>query len=487
MGPRAIAYAWFYVPTELGNDTEKGQFRSDFFLPVDILVIPHIPFIECNILILSGIYDEVCVIIKKKLDSGVYEPSNSSYRLHSFCILKKDRTSPQIVHSLGPLNHTTIKHSGVPLIPEHLAEQFTGCSCGVMLDLYVGYDEQLIAKLSCNYTTFQMPYGALGLVTLSMGWMNSVPIFHDNVTYILQPEIPCLTILYINDVPVKGPKSYYIQEDGSFKTIPQNPGIQRFVWEHFINLNCIMQCMKYCGETFSGKKLLLCIPKFWVIGHCCTYEGWVTDESQIASIKNWGPCYSLSEVQAFLGTIEVLQIFIHNFAHYAHELVKLTHKGVPFEFGELQVTAQEDLKDALIHSPALWAIDYTFDSLVILTVDTSHIAVSFFLCQCNPTNPKVQHYSYFRSITLNNREAWFSQPKLEIHGLFRALCSLQLYLLRVHNLVMEVDAHYIKEMLVNPDIQPSASINHWILLILTFHFTLVHVKGTLHGPDGLSW
>jgi len=50
---------------------------------------------------------------------------------------------------------------------------------------------------------------------------------------------------------------------------------------------------------------------------------------------------------------------------------------------------------------------------------------------------------------------------------------------------VEVDAHYIEGMLTNPDIQPSASINCWILSILTFHFTLVHVKGTLHGPDGL--
>jgi hypothetical protein len=39
---------------------------------------------------------------------------------------------------------------------------------------------------------------------------------------------------------------------------------------------------------------------------------------------------------------------------------------------------------------------------------------------------------------------------------------------------------------VNLDIQPSASINCWIISILTFHFTLVHVKGTFHGLDGLS-
>ena len=51
---------------------------------------------------------------------------------------------------------------------------------------------------------------------------------------------------------------------------------------------------------------------------------------------------------------------------------------------------------------------------------------------------------------------------------------------------MEVDAKYIKGMLKNPDIAPSASINCWILSILMFHFTLVHVPGTHHGPDGLS-
>ncbi|KAG5348581.1 hypothetical protein C0989_009671, partial [Termitomyces sp. Mn162] len=29
--------------------------------------------------------------------------------------------------------------------------------------------------------------------------------------------------------------------------------------------------------------------------------------------------------------------------------------------------------------------------------------------------------------------------------------------------------------------------NRWIMVILMFHFELVHVKGTFHGPDGLSW
>jgi hypothetical protein len=41
-------------------------------------------------------------------------------------------------------------------------------------------------------------------------------------------------------------------------------------------------------------------------------------------------------------------------------------------------------------------------------------------------------------------------------------------------------------MLANPDISPSASINQWIVAILTFHFNLVHIAGTHHGLIGLS-
>jgi hypothetical protein len=46
-------------------------------------------------------------------------------------------------------------------------------------------------------------------------------------------------------------------------------------------------------------------------------------------------------------------MFVHNFAYCAHHLVKLTHKGAAFEFGAEQITAQEDLKLALLSAPAL--------------------------------------------------------------------------------------------------------------------------------------
>ncbi len=64
------------------------------------------------------------------------------------------------------------------------------------------------------------------LVTLPMGWTNSVPIFHDDVNYILREEVPEFTMPYIDDVPVRGPVTRYQAEDGTYETLPDNPGIR---------------------------------------------------------------------------------------------------------------------------------------------------------------------------------------------------------------------------------------------------------------------
>src|ERR1700677_4844347 len=114
-----------------------------------------------------------------------------------------------------------------------------------MFDLFVGYNERLIAESSRDYTTFQTPFGTLRLVTLPMGRINLVLIFHDNVTFILQSEIPHITIPYIDNVPIKGSKTRYIRPDGTFDMIPENPDIRQFVWKHFNNLNRVVHGMKY--------------------------------------------------------------------------------------------------------------------------------------------------------------------------------------------------------------------------------------------------
>ena len=95
--------------------------------------------------------------------------------------------------------------------------------------------------------------------------------------------------------------------------------------------------------------------------------------------------------------------------------------------------------------------------------------------------------SCFGSISLTSIESWYSQAKLELYGLFRSLRAVWVFIFGVTNLVVEMDAKYVKGMINNPDLQPNATINQWIAGILLFHFELRHISADRHtGPDGLS-
>jgi hypothetical protein len=144
-----------------------------------------------------------------------------------------------------------------------------------------------------------------------------------------------------------------------------------------------------------------------------------------------------------------------------------------------------DLKDAIIHSPALISINYSSDHSVYVGIDSSPRRVGWILSQdcldgmCCPAR--------FGSLSWNECEARYSQPKRELYGLFRALRALCVHLIGICNLAVEMDTQFIREMLHNPDIQPNATINRWIAAILLFDFKLIHISvDKHHSPDGLS-
>ena len=117
--------------------------------------------------------------------------------------------------------------------------------------------------------------------------------------------MPHLTVLYIDNVSIKGPQSYCLNSNSTYETIPENEGIWQFVWEHFQGINCIVQHMKYSGGTFSGFKLALCTREIMALGHCCTPEGRLPDLMKVDKIANWSELFNLTNMRAFLGTIGV--------------------------------------------------------------------------------------------------------------------------------------------------------------------------------------
>ncbi len=179
-------------------------------------------------------------------------------------------------------------------------------------------------------------------------------------------------------------------------------------------MNWVIQQVKHAGGTFSGKKIVCVAPEFTTVGNRCTPEGRVPE-------PNCGACKNVSEIRAFLGTVGFAPIFIKDYAKKANPLNCLLRKDIPFEWGPAQEQAMDELKHSLLHLPALRPISYDSEAPVIPAIDTSKIAVGYQLCQQDSDNPQRRYYARFGSITLNTREAVYSQPKLELYGLYHTL------------------------------------------------------------------
>lgn len=467
------------------DESEKGHLDPEYFDPILIPTVPHRPWVIKNVKIPPGLLDRIIDVIKAKIAAGVYEPSNASYRSPWFTVLKKDGTSLRLVHNLQPLNVVAIRDNAVPPFTDQLAESFGGRACYGMFDLFVAFDQRTLDPRSRDLTTFQTPLGTFRTTCIPMGYTNSVQIMHNDITFILQDYIPHITHPYIDDVPTKGPKTRYVNPDGSYETIPGNPRIRRFVYEHISNTNHVVHlCGKY-GLTISGWKSDWCAAEATIVGHRCTMDGRVVEESRVAKVVDWPTPKTATNVRGFLGTAGVARIFIENFSQIARPLTRLTRKDVDFEWGDREEEAFVMLKKKLADSPALRPLDYTAHRSVILAVDSSDIGVGYIIFQIGEDNKR--YPNRFGSINWNARESRYSQAKLELYGLARALHATKIYIIGVWHLIIEMDAYYVLGMINNPDIVPGAAANRWIAGILLFDFELRHVPAAKHGgPDGLS-
>ncbi|KZT31152.1 hypothetical protein SISSUDRAFT_972919, partial [Sistotremastrum suecicum HHB10207 ss-3] len=69
---------WILRQDELGlawDDSHKGQFRSDYFEDIKFPVVEHIPWSDRNMRIAPSMHDKLIIELKRKIATGVLEPS----------------------------------------------------------------------------------------------------------------------------------------------------------------------------------------------------------------------------------------------------------------------------------------------------------------------------------------------------------------------------------------------------------------------------
>ena len=474
------------------DESERGTFNTKYYPPYEIPTVPHVPWMAKNIRIPHGRMEEFMQLIQEQFESGKYERSTSAYRSAIFAVEKKSGFL-RLVHDLQPLNAVTIRDAGLPPRVDDTIEQFTGRQVYCICDLKSGYDSYLLAEKSRDLTSFHAyRLGSLRLTRLPQGFTNSLQVFCRTTSHMVGSMAPNRADVFVDDCAGMGPRSNY-----GNATIEGNDEIRQFIFEFATTLQELLARIKESGATVAGQKAILATPRLALLGAIVSKDGAHVSHELNAKLNKWPYCKNPSEVQGFLGTVGVVRRWIKDFAIIAKPLTKLTRKMAPNEFkwSDEAQKSMDELKRLASSAVPIKAIDYELarkvppesqrsndEGLVSIAVDSSVIGCGWIVSQ---QIGGIEYPIVFGSTTFNETESRYSQPKLELYGVFRALNAERYRLHGIHFRLI-LDASYIAKMLNNPGL-PNATMTRWIAYILLFDFEIQHNPAAKHkGPDGLS-
>jgi hypothetical protein len=99
-------------------------------------------------------------------------------------------------------------------IVDDFVEGFTGHKCYTVFELYWGFDARRMEPESRDMTTFMTPLGLLRITSMPTGYTNSPAEFQKCMVFILRDKIPHVGNIFIDDLPIKGPASAYLDHQG---------------------------------------------------------------------------------------------------------------------------------------------------------------------------------------------------------------------------------------------------------------------------------
>lgn len=460
------------------TDSEKGCLNERYASDYEIPVVPHTPWKEKAIPIPKALYPQIVELLKREVDSGDLEPSFAPYATRWFTVAKKSGALRKVVDA-SPMNAVTIRDAGQPPKISEFVQDFVGYQCYALLDLFRGYEQRWLSEKSRDMTSISTPLGLLKSTKILQGATNSVAEFQRMIAWVLDAEIPKVAMPFIDDIGVKGPT-----DDYDNKILQEGSTVRKWVWEHAVNLERILYRLEDAGLTVSGEKLVVITPALSIVGSVVSKDGMKISRRSKNKVKDWQTVlHSVKEVRALLGTMNAIRAFIPSIGTLDAPLRELVRKRTEFKWERRHTEAVEALKAEVGNDRLLVRLDYKCGRPITLAVDSSVIAAGLAIYQESAEGERKP--ARFDSIAFSEVESRYSQPKLELCGVFKAVkrCRLELY--GIH-FILEVDARSIVQMINNPEL-PNSPMNRWLAHLKLYDFEIRHVSAKSHElVDGLS-
>ena len=249
--------------------------------------------------------------------------------------------------------------------------------------------------------------------------------------------------------------------------------------QHTADVKEVLERLATAGLEANMKKCRFAYKEMLFIGHIVSKGTIKPDPAKLRAVKEFPTPENLSQLRSFLGLANYYHDFIPGFALTCVPLYRLTRKDVPFDWCSLCIIAFDQLKDALLAAPCLYAPNFQLP--FILQTDASGIGIAAVLAQVVDER---EHPVGFISRQLGKHEKNYSATEWECLAVVWAIGQFEVYLVDAPFTV--ITDHAALQWLPTKKMGNSR-LQRWAMTLAEFSFTVIHRAGKLNGNvDSLS-
>jgi len=333
--------------------------------------------------------------IEQLMEKGYIRPSSSPYAAPCLMVPKPgDPKTLRLVVDYRQLNQQTVRDR-YPLPDIQLMfDEMQGAAFFSSFDAVDGFWQVPMAEEDVEKTAFTTQMGAYEWLVMPQGLQNSPSQYQRRMQRALG-HLPFVRI-FIDDVVV----------------------FSRTVEEHYDHVRQFLDTCREKGVYLKASKAQMLKESLRFLGHTLSAKGCQPQHDKVASIKDWPKLETVTHVRQFLGLAGYYRRFVHRFSEIAQPLTSLTKTDTPWQWGELQQWAFEELKTALSSAPVLALPDMQAaadgSAPFLVQTDASGVALGGVLMQDTGEGMRV--------IAYDSRQ--FSAAEQNYHTGERELCAL---------------------------------------------------------------
>jgi hypothetical protein len=344
------------------------------------------------------------------LKAGVVRPSISPYNFPRLFTDKKVITNEgtevpdrRFCIDLRALNEISERINFPIPTCDHTIHKLKGSKYYSCLDILSGFWHLPLTPESCRYVAFSTNRGHYEFTVSPFGWVNS-PFWFQRFTQ------TCLT----------NPHSSYCQA-----YIDDLVVFSTSLDDHFRHLQQVLDTVRQLGVRLKISKCNFFNQEMEYLRHIISADGIRMNPKKVKVICNLPPPTTKKQVRSFLGKINYYANFLPFLSQTARPLAQLTGKKVPFQWGEAEEKAFNQLKTMIAQDVMLAFPDE--NEPFTITTDSSEYAIGAVLSQKDPKTG-IERPVMFLSKAVDKTQVNWHTPEKETYAIVYALEKFRPYI-----------------------------------------------------------